>query len=132
MGKGKSADTEFVFYRLAGENRVSNWVTDSHLKAAFSMGPLKQTMLAGFQYPVNWNSPKSTVNVGDYIGVPFPDHPIADRSPIPRLGKMTSITSICRIDCNRFLGSNDDSDKIIFKRMTGPFSRVVRPYTQAM
>jgi iron complex outermembrane recepter protein len=59
------------FYTPVGDNRVFNVMTDNRVKARFSTGETKQTVLVGLQYSVNWAASRTAT--GDIsVIAPFP------------------------------------------------------------
>ncbi|WP_081077926.1 TonB-dependent siderophore receptor [Burkholderia pseudomultivorans] len=61
-----------VFAALTGDHRAFNVLTDNHLNARFSTGPVKHVVVAGFQYSVNRESSHRPANGEDSLVAPFP------------------------------------------------------------
>ncbi|WP_261528788.1 TonB-dependent siderophore receptor [Burkholderia multivorans] len=60
------------FNALAGDHRAFNVLTDNHLNARFSTGPVKHVVVAGFQYSVNWESSHLPADGEGLLIAPFP------------------------------------------------------------
>ncbi|NHB06578.1 TonB-dependent receptor [Burkholderia cepacia] len=65
------APQKALFYAPVGDHQVFNWMTDNRVKAAFSTGAVKQTVVAGFQYSVYWDVMRAATGDTTAIG-PFP------------------------------------------------------------
>ncbi|WP_321893078.1 TonB-dependent siderophore receptor [Paraburkholderia tropica] len=61
---------DMTYYGIEGQlENIYSYDTDNHVQAKFNIGPVRQTLIAGFDYSVYWSSNWAG---SDYALVPFP------------------------------------------------------------